>query len=66
MAACYSADPDGTIHLPSDVTTGQLLPDVWERWLAWDPVRMVAAHAAGLQEMCNEMRRAEKMACQAM
>ena len=22
---------------------GQLIPEVWERWLAWDPVRMVAA-----------------------
>jgi hypothetical protein len=51
MAACYSADPNGTIHLPYDVTTGQLLPDVWERWLAWDPVRMVAAHAADLQQL---------------
>jgi len=51
MAACYSADPDGTIHLPYDVTTGRLLPEVWERWLAWDPVRMVAAHAAGLRQL---------------
>jgi hypothetical protein len=45
MAACYSADPDGTVRLPFDATTGQLLPEIWERWLAWDPVRMVAAHA---------------------
>jgi S-formylglutathione hydrolase FrmB len=51
MAACYSADPDGTIHLPYDVTTGHLLPEVWERWLAWDPVRMVAAHAADLRQL---------------
>jgi Putative esterase len=51
MAACYSADPDGTIHLPYDLTTGQLLPEVWQRWLARDPVRMVAAHAADLREM---------------
>ena len=51
MAACYSADTDGTIHLPYDVTTGQLLPEVWGRWLAWDPVRLVAAHAADLREM---------------
>jgi S-formylglutathione hydrolase FrmB len=45
MAACYSADPDGTVRLPFDPTTGRLLPEIWERWLAWDPVRMVAAHA---------------------
>lgn len=51
MAACYSADEDGTIHLPFDTTTGALIPAVWERWLAWDPVRMVSAHADGLRSM---------------
>jgi S-formylglutathione hydrolase FrmB len=42
MAACYSADEDGTIHVPYEPLTGELKPEVWERWLAWDPVRMVA------------------------
>jgi len=51
MAACYSADEDGTVHLPFDVDTGRLLPEVWERWLAWDPVRMVAKHADALRGM---------------
>ncbi len=51
MAACYSADDDGTVRLPYDVTTGQLIPEVWERWLAWDPVRMVATHAENLRTM---------------
>ncbi len=51
MAACYSADEDGTVHLPFDTTTGALLPAVWERWLAWDPVRMVPTHAEGLRSM---------------
>jgi S-formylglutathione hydrolase FrmB len=45
MAACYSADPDGTVRLPFDLDTGQLIPEIWDRWLAHDPVRMVAAHA---------------------
>ena len=45
MAACYSADPDGTVRLPFEPTTGRILPEIWERWLAWDPVRMVADHA---------------------
>jgi len=40
MAACYSANEDGTVDLPFDIATGELRPDVWERWLAWDPVRM--------------------------
>jgi S-formylglutathione hydrolase FrmB len=51
MAACYSADEDGTVRLPYDTTTGMLIPAVWERWLAWDPVRMVPSHADALRSM---------------
>ncbi|HYZ76170.1 MAG TPA: alpha/beta hydrolase-fold protein [Gaiellaceae bacterium] len=49
MAACYSTDEDGTVHLPFDTATGKLVPEVWERWLAWDPVRMVPRHADALR-----------------
>jgi Putative esterase len=51
MAACYSTDEDGTVRLPFDVATGRLVPEVWERWLAWDPVRMVPEHADALRSM---------------
>jgi S-formylglutathione hydrolase FrmB len=51
MAACYSADDDGTIQLPFDTETAELIPEVWERWLAWDPVRMVPKHADALRGM---------------
>jgi S-formylglutathione hydrolase FrmB len=51
MAACYSADLDGTVNLPFDAKTGVLIPDTWERWLVWDPVRMVPIHAEGLSTM---------------
>ncbi|HLI70922.1 MAG TPA: alpha/beta hydrolase-fold protein [Ktedonobacteraceae bacterium] len=51
MAACYSADEDGTVHLPFDLETGELIPEIWERWLAWDPVRMVPRHAEALRSM---------------
>jgi S-formylglutathione hydrolase FrmB len=51
MAACYSADDDGTVRLPFDPATGELVPEVWERWLRWDPVRMVAGHADALRGM---------------
>lgn len=44
MAACYSAG-----ELPFDPATGQLKEEVWERWLAWDPVRMVEGHADALR-----------------
>ncbi len=51
MAACWSTDDDGTVRLPFDVTTGLLDDEVWARWLAWDPVRMVADHAEALASM---------------
>jgi hypothetical protein len=51
MAACYSAEPDGSITLPFDIATGRLIPEVWERWLALDPVRMVPRHADALRSM---------------
>ena len=40
MAACYSAEDGGEVRLPFDPTTGELIPEVWERWLRRDPVRI--------------------------
>lgn len=40
-AAAYSGNADGSVSLPFD-DTGALIPDVWARWLRWDPVRMAA------------------------
>ncbi|POM26760.1 Carbohydrate acetyl esterase/feruloyl esterase precursor [Actinomadura rubteroloni] len=50
-AACYSPDEDGTPVLPFDPRTGVLREDVWARWLALDPVRMVPDHAETLRSM---------------
>ncbi len=49
VAACFSANEDGTVDLPFDPVTGVLRPAVWQRWLDWDPVRMVPAHADALR-----------------
>jgi hypothetical protein len=49
MAACYSTDADGTVRLPFELATGRLIPGVWDRWLAWDPVRMAPGHADALR-----------------
>jgi hypothetical protein len=49
VAACFSPDADGRPVLPFDPRTGRVRPEVWERWLAWDPVRMVAGHADALR-----------------
>jgi hypothetical protein len=51
MAACYSAEPDGTVTLPFDPATGRLRDQVWRRWLALDPVRMAAGHAEALRSL---------------
>ena len=49
MAACYSAEPDGAVLLPFNPETGELIPEVWVRWLARDPVRMVPRYADALR-----------------
>jgi enterochelin esterase-like enzyme len=50
MAAAYSPGPERAV-LPIEIETGRLLPDVWERWLQWDPVRMAPGHAEALHGM---------------
>ncbi|MGI5268890.1 alpha/beta hydrolase [Nonomuraea sp. CA-218870] len=51
-ASAYSADADGTVRIPFDAN-GALVPEVWERWLAVDPVRMARRpeHAEALRSM---------------
>jgi len=49
IAACFSADDDGTPRFPFDPVTAEVVPEVWERWLAWDPVRMVPRYADALR-----------------
>ena len=43
MAATYSPDPAAPLGaaLPFELPSGRLRPEVWERWLAQDPVRFV-------------------------
>lgn len=49
VAACFSAEPDGSPVLPFEPATGQLRDEVWQRWLLWDPVRMVDRYADALR-----------------
>ena len=51
MAACWSTDDDGTVRLPFDLDTGAVDDEVWAKWLAWDPVHMVAEHADTLRSL---------------
>jgi len=51
VSACFSAREDGGVDLPFDPRTGVLRPQVWQRWLDWDPVRMVPRYAAELRAL---------------
>jgi hypothetical protein len=51
VSACFSAAEDGTVELPFDPRTGQLRPEAWQRWLDWDPVRMVPKYADALRSV---------------
>jgi hypothetical protein len=53
MAACYSPDEanPGKAILPFELETGRLIPEVWERWLHWDPVRMAPERLDALASM---------------
>jgi len=47
-SAVVTLAPDGSVDVPFRLDTGELVPEVWERWLAWDPVRMAAQHGEAL------------------
>jgi hypothetical protein len=51
-ASAYSAEPDGTVLLPFD-ELGAIVPDIWQRWLAHDPVEMAkqAQHAETMRSL---------------
>ena len=49
VTACFSAREDGTPELPFDPRTGVLRDQVWQRWLDWDPGRMVPRHSDAMR-----------------
>jgi len=53
MAACYSPDAkeEMGVGLPFDLATGLPRPDVWERWLEYDPLTIVPACLDALRDM---------------
>jgi S-formylglutathione hydrolase FrmB len=52
-ACAYSPDPARPGHalLPFEISTGRLSDEVWQQWLALDPVRMAPRHADALRSM---------------
>jgi enterochelin esterase family protein len=55
MSACYSPNPQSPtgFDLPFEFYTGQFRPEVWQRWLAFDPVVMLdsPSFTAALRQM---------------
>ena len=54
MAANYSPNvgaPPAYCDLPFDLQTGAVDANVWERWLAFDPVRLIDRHADNLRRL---------------
>jgi hypothetical protein len=48
-ACAYSPRDDGSVELPFRVDTGERVPEVWDRWLGRDPVRLAAEHGDALR-----------------
>jgi enterochelin esterase family protein len=52
-AAAYSPNPKSPLgfDLPVDLHSGALRPDVWARWLAFDPVEIAGKYADALKSL---------------
>ncbi|MBB3193123.1 alpha/beta hydrolase [Roseateles terrae] len=55
MAQAASFDPDPSapygVRMPVTLDTCELIPERWERWLAWDPLTLVETHGPGLKAL---------------
>jgi enterochelin esterase family protein len=53
MSACYSPEESAEMgfDLPFDLRTGEILPDVWRRWLEHDPARLCEKYADNLKSL---------------
>lgn len=54
MCACYAPNLSVPVlcgDLYFDIESGELIPEAWNKFLAWDPVRMVERYADALRQM---------------
>lgn len=53
MSACYSPNPavEYGFDLPFELYTGEIRSEVWDRWLAFDPVRMATDRVEALKSL---------------
>ena len=50
FSAAYSRD--GAVRLPYDLETAEVIPELWDAWLAWDWPALVPARAEALRTLC--------------
>ncbi len=53
MSACYSPNLENEIgfDMPFDLETGEIRSDIWGKWLAHDPVRIVESALENLKSL---------------
>lgn len=51
MCATYDPDPGAPygVRLPVDTHTCEIIPELWQNWLRWDPLTLVETHYPGLK-----------------
>ena len=52
-SAAFSPADDGTPQLPFDARSGRPIDALWQRWLDWDPVRMLDIHADAVRGLLS-------------
>lgn len=53
MAACYSPNLDSpySFDFPFDMHTGEIIPEIWQRWLDHDPIHLIEEYADALKSL---------------
>jgi S-formylglutathione hydrolase FrmB len=54
MSSCYSPNPkrkEYNFDLPFDIYTAGLIPEIWNKWLKFDPVRLVKKYKNNLKKL---------------
>lgn len=54
MSACYSPNPkrkEYNFDLPFDIYTGEIIPEIWNKWMKYDPVRLVEKYKKNLKKL---------------
>ena len=54
LAACYSPNPENPpyfVDLPVEFPSGRLIPEIWARWLSYDPVVNVSERLDNLRRL---------------